>query len=67
MVKELLLIGVSEFKGSNGWCSRFCQRYSLTSRRITGSGKALPDNAAEIVWDYIEGINDYIFERGKFN
>ena len=45
-----------EFAGSNGWCSRFCKRYNLKSRRITGSGKSLPNDAAQIAWDYIEGV-----------
>ncbi len=30
------------FKVSNGWIVRFCSRFRLTSRRITGSGKKLP-------------------------
>ena len=48
-------------------CARFCKRYSLKSRRITGSGKSLPTNAADIIWDYIIDANDLIIEKGLKN
>ena len=63
MLAELNSIGVTEF-ASKGWIHRFLKRYSLVSRRITGSGRALDPNASEIIWDYITEVNDYIFEKG---
>jgi len=64
MQMELRAIGVTEteFKGSNGWLDRFCRRFSLKSRRITGTGRILPDNLSEIIWDHIEDMNDLIDE-----
>jgi hypothetical protein len=64
-MRELLeAVGITEF-ASKGWIHRFLKRYSLVSRRITGSGRALDPNASEIVWDYIIDVNDYIIEKGK--
>ena len=45
-MRELLeAVGITEF-ASRGWIHRFLKRYSLVSRRITGSGKALDTNAS---------------------
>ncbi len=66
MKEELAVVEVVEFKGSNGWLDRFCKRYSLTTRRITGTGKELPSNAPEIIWDYIQTVNDNIKKYGIY-
>ena len=57
--------GDVEFKGSNGWFGRFCKRYNLKSRRITGCSKQLPSNAPGIIWSYLESVNDIIDEDGE--
>lgn len=61
MLSEL---GDVEFKGSNGWLDRFCKRYSLKTRRITGFGKDLPGNLSRVIWDHIEEVNDLIDDKG---
>ena len=53
-----------KFTGSNGWLDRFCKRYSLKTRRITGSGKELPENLVQVIWDHIEEVNDLIDVKG---
>ena len=65
MKDELAIIGVLQFKGSNGWLNRFSKRYSITSRRITGSGKHLPENLSQIIWNHIEAVNDFISLKGE--
>jgi hypothetical protein len=64
MTECLLAVNVISF-GSRGWIHRFLKRYSLVSRRITGSGRLLATNAGEIIWDYILEANDFIFEKGS--
>ncbi len=67
MREECCKIGVTNFKCSSGWLNRFCHRYCLTSRRITGSGKQLPSNAPDIIWKYIGDVNDCISENSYTN
>ncbi|RNA33693.1 pogo transposable element with KRAB domain-like [Brachionus plicatilis] len=38
-----------EFKSSNGWFTNFCKRKNLVLRKITTSGRDLPNNRIEIV------------------
>lgn len=42
-----------DFKASNGWFSRFLRRSNFVLRRITTSGRDLPNNSREIVLDFI--------------
>ena len=65
MVEQLTLIGVTDFKRSNGWVSRFSGRYSIAKRRITGSGKSLPHNMTGLIWGHIEETNELIESEGK--
>ncbi len=50
------------FKVSNGWIVRFCPRFRLTPRRITGSSKKLPRNAPLIVDTYLRSLASKIHE-----
>jgi hypothetical protein len=45
---------------SNGWLVNFTERYHLSRRRKTISGRAFPINSKKIVSDYVSTINDYI-------
>ncbi|CAF0720027.1 unnamed protein product [Brachionus calyciflorus] len=41
------------FSASNGWFSRFLKRSNFVLRRITTSGKDLPSNCRDVVFDFI--------------
>lgn len=66
MVEQLALIGVNDFKRSNGWVSRFTGRWHIAKRRITGSGKSLPHNMTGLIWGHIEDTNELIESGGKY-
>ena len=64
MIDLMTEAGVQEYKCSNGWLKNFLKRYGLTTRRITGCGKSLPENVAEIINDYILEANESIKKNG---
>ncbi len=57
-------LGENNFTVSNGWITRFLKRFILVSRRITGSGKKLPKNAADIAGAYLSEVRDKIASNG---
>ncbi len=42
-----------DFQPSHGWLYRFLHRIGFTRRRITSSGRKLPENKAEIVTNFM--------------
>lgn len=49
---------------SNGWLQRFLKRYDLKSRRITTSGRKMPDNLSNIIHSYLDSIKLCIEKQG---
>ena len=48
------------FMASNGWLVNFTERYRLSRRRITTSGREFPTNSQQIVSKHISTVNEYI-------
>jgi hypothetical protein len=66
MQNELLQINIPDFKGSNGWLDRFIKRYQIAKRRVTGSGKKLPEDMTELIWAHIGEVNELIESQGFY-
>ena len=49
---------VPEFKASNGWFERFIAKKHLSVRRVTTSGRDLPNNVEAIVDKYLETCHE---------
>ena len=50
-----------DFQQSNGWMGRFLQRYGLSRRRITTSGRDLPTDMLSVVNTYLDSTRNYIY------
>ena len=50
------------FKSSNGWFYNFLKRRRLSRRRITTSGRPLPDDSLEIIDTYLDSVNNLLEE-----
>ena len=50
------------FKATNGWCVRLMNRWSLTRRKISGSGREFPNNVGEIIKNYLSEIKSKMVE-----
>lgn len=46
-------LGCSNFAGTCGWLSRFLMRYKYVLRRITSTGRCLPDNVYSITQNHL--------------
>jgi hypothetical protein len=55
-------IGISKGFGY-GWFRNFLARKRLVLRRISGSGRELPENASSICTEYLDEINKKIIEE----
>ncbi len=51
---------VKQFQASNGWLLRFLKRFNLVVRRISSSGRELPKNCSDIVYNYLKSVNQAI-------
>lgn len=48
---------LAEFKGSKGWFRRFLKRAGLSFRRITSSGRELPQDVAQTCETFIQNCS----------
>ena len=54
------LVLKKKFTASDGWLHNFLKRRRLTRRRITTSGRPLPDDSLEIIDNYLDDLNNLI-------
>jgi hypothetical protein len=47
----------SNFKASPGWLANFCKRKNIVMRRVTTSGRDLPHNYMNQIYDHFENVN----------
>ena len=47
----------SNFKASPGWLANFCKRKNIVMRRVTTSGRDLPHNYMNQIYDHFENAN----------
>ena len=45
------------FSASRGWLSNFCARKNLVLRRVTTSGRDLPVNVHDIIFDFFKDVS----------
>ena len=51
---------INPVKPTNSWLQRFNNRYNLTLRRISGSGRSFPSNLQEIIQKYFDEMRDIL-------
>jgi len=51
-------LGITRFVGTRGWLHNFLSRHRMALRRITSTGRGLPDNSRVTVTDHLEKLKN---------